>query len=114
MSELRWHPLLREWVITATERQDRTFLPPKDHCPLDPTKPGGFPTEIDRPNFGVAVFENRFPSLRPEPPAPAVAGTELWPVAPALGVCEVVVYSPQHEGTLADMSVDQIEELIYV
>ena len=28
MSELRWHPLLREWVITSTERQDRTFLPP--------------------------------------------------------------------------------------
>ena len=36
MSELRWHPLLQEWVITSTERQDRTFLPPKGYCPLCP------------------------------------------------------------------------------
>jgi UDPglucose--hexose-1-phosphate uridylyltransferase len=114
MSELRWHPLLREWVITATERQERTFLPPKDYCPLCPHRPGGPPTEIDRADFGVAVFENRFPSLRPNPPVPAVEGTDLYPVAPAEGVCEVVVYTPEHEGTLAGRSVDAIEELIYV
>src|SRR5207248_1456514 len=114
MSELRWHPLLREWVITATERQDRTFLPPKDYCPLDPTRPGGAPTELDRSDFEIAVFLNRFPSLRPEPPSPAVGGSELYPVAPAQGVCEVIVYTPQHEGTLAGESVQKIERLIHV
>src|SRR5947207_11309717 len=106
MSELRWHPLLREWIITATERQGRIFLPPKDHCPLDPHRPGGPPSEIDRDDFDVAVFENQFPSLRIHPPKPAVEGTELCPVAPAEGICEVVVYTPQHEGSLAEMSVD--------
>lgn len=25
---LRWHPLRGEWVVYATYRQDRTFLPP--------------------------------------------------------------------------------------
>lgn len=113
MSELRWHPLLREWVITSTERQDRTFLPPKDFCPLCPTKPGGFPTEIPGP-YRLVSFQNKFPSLRPDPPRPAVEGSELYPVEPAQGVCEVVVYTPEHEGTLADQSVDQIEELIWV
>nr|MBA2362990.1 galactose-1-phosphate uridylyltransferase [Chloroflexia bacterium] len=73
MSELRWHPVLREWVITATQRQDRTFLPPRDYCPLCPTRPGGFATEIARSSYEIAVFENRFPSLRREPPEPAVA-----------------------------------------
>lgn len=114
MSELRWHPLLREWVITATERQGRTFLPPKDHCPLCPMKPGGHVTEISTPDFDVAVFENQFPSLRPHPPQPAVEGDELHPVAPAYGICEVVVYTPQHEGTLTDLSVDRLEGLVHV
>jgi UDPglucose--hexose-1-phosphate uridylyltransferase len=114
MSELRWHPLLREWVITATERQERTFLPPKDYCPLCPTRPGGAPTELATADFHVAVFENRFPALQPDPPPPAIDGTDRFPVAPARGVCEVIVYTPQHEGTLAERSVDQIEELVYV
>lgn len=64
MSELRWNPLVGEWVATATHRQDRTFLPPADHCPLDPTKPGGFPTEVPEEIYDIVVFENRFPSLR--------------------------------------------------
>jgi UDPglucose--hexose-1-phosphate uridylyltransferase len=114
MSELRWNPVLEEWVITATERQERTFLPPKDYCPLDPTKPGGFPTEIPRATYQIVAFENKFPSLRRNPPEPAVAGSELYPVAPAQGVCEVIVYTPQHEGTLTDRSVLEIEELIHV
>jgi UDPglucose--hexose-1-phosphate uridylyltransferase len=114
MSELRWHPFLEEWVITATHRQDRTFLPPPDYCPLCPTKPGGFPTEIPRPDFDIVVFENKFPSLQVRSPRPSVAATALTPVAPAQGVCEVVVYSPQHQGTLAKMPLTRIRNLVTV
>jgi UDPglucose--hexose-1-phosphate uridylyltransferase len=60
------------------------------------------------------VFENRFPSLRPHPPPPAVLGSDLYAVAPALGVCEVVVYTPEHETSLASLPVPAIEELIWV
>ncbi|MGH2401167.1 MAG: galactose-1-phosphate uridylyltransferase [Candidatus Limnocylindria bacterium] len=112
MSELRWNPLLEEWVITATHRQDRTFLPPREHCPLCPTRPGGPPTEIDRPTFEIVVFENRFPSLHRTPPAPEVDGTHLTPVRPAAGVCEVVVYTPEHDATLASLPRRQIEHLV--
>ena len=114
MSELRWNPQLGEWVITATHRQDRTFLPPRDFCPLCPTRPGGFPTEIDRDDFEIAVFENRFPSLQRDPPAPEVEGTALTPVEPARGECEVVVYTPQHDATLAGASLQRIRRLIGV
>ncbi|MBA3779629.1 MAG: galactose-1-phosphate uridylyltransferase [Chloroflexi bacterium] len=114
MSERRWNPVLGEWVITATHRQDRTFLPPADYCPLDPTRPGGHPTEIDRADFEIVVFENRFPSLRRDPPEPAVAGTELSPVERASGVCEVVVYTPEHEATLTSESLEHIRRLIAV
>jgi UDPglucose--hexose-1-phosphate uridylyltransferase len=114
MSELRWHPLLGQWVITATERQDRTFLPPKDFCPLCPTQPGAFPSEISEADYEIAVFENKFPSMRYESPSPAVEGSELEPVRPSVGICEVVCYTPNHEGTLADQPIQKIRQLIQV
>jgi len=114
MSELRWHPLLEEWVITATHRQERTFHPPPEYCPLCPTQPGGIPTEVPEPTYEIVVFENRFPSLMREPPAPVVAPTPFSPVLPAHGVCEVVLYTPDHYTTLAELSLERIEQLIYV
>ena len=69
--------------------------------PLCPTKPGGPPTEIARADFEVAVFDNRFPSLRPDPEEPAVDGSDLTPVEPSFGACEVVVYTPEHAGRSA-------------
>ncbi len=114
MSELRWHPLLEQWVITATQRQDRTFLPPEDYCPLCPTRPGGFPTEVPSATYDIVVFENRFPSLQPEPPAPAVGETALSPVRPAAGICEVVLYSPRHDDALSTMPLERIRNLAWV
>jgi UDPglucose--hexose-1-phosphate uridylyltransferase len=114
MSERRWNPVLGEWTITATHRQDRTFLPPKEYCPLCPTREGGLPTEIARPTFQVAVFDNRFPSLRAQPEPPAIEGTELTPVEPSYGACEVVVYTPEHEASLGSIPVRRIRQLIEV
>jgi UDPglucose--hexose-1-phosphate uridylyltransferase len=114
VSELRWHPFLGQWVITATHRQERTFLPPDDFCPLCPTKPGGFPTEIPAADFDVAVFDNKFPSLQPAPPPPAVEGTALLPVEPAGGRCEVVVYSPDHRAALATLPLHRTRHLLRV
>jgi len=114
MSELRWHPLLREWVITATHRQDRTFMPPKDYCPLCPTKPGAFPTEVPSEDYEIVVFQNKFPSLQYPAPPEAVEPTELYKVRPANGVCEVVLYSSNHEGSLAQESEEDIRNLIEV
>lgn len=114
MSELRWNPQLGEWVVTAAHRQDRTFLPPRDFCPLCPTRPGGLETEIDRPDFEIVVFENRFPSLHREASEPAVAGSPLTPVRSAVGASEVVVYTPQHDGSLASASLERIERLVAV
>jgi UDPglucose--hexose-1-phosphate uridylyltransferase len=114
MSELRWNPLLGEWVATATHRQERTFLPPADFCPLCPSAPGGFPTEVPAEIYDIVVFENRFPSLKSNPDPPTIESTELYPVQPARGVCEVVVYAPRHTSTLAEEPVEQIYKLIRV
>jgi UDPglucose--hexose-1-phosphate uridylyltransferase len=83
---IRWDPLAGEWVVIAAARQDRTFLPPADQCPLDPSRPG-HPTEIPADGYDVVVFENRFPSLR-EP----------------LGRCEVVCFTSDHNSSFAQLS----------
>ncbi|HET6511866.1 MAG TPA: galactose-1-phosphate uridylyltransferase [Candidatus Kapabacteria bacterium] len=114
MSELRYNPLLGEWLATATHRQDRTFLPPAGFCPLCPTEAGGFPTEVPEPDYDIVVFENRFPSLQKSPPEPAVEGTAFYPVKPADGICEVVLYSSEHDSTLALQPLRQVEKLIRV
>jgi UDPglucose--hexose-1-phosphate uridylyltransferase len=114
MSERRWNPVLREWVITATHRQDRTFLPPRDYCPLCPTRPGGAETELARESFEIAVFDNRFPSLEAKPPQPAVQGTALTPVEPSLGASEVVVYTADHDATLGSLSLERLRRLVGV
>src|SRR3984957_2516950 len=66
--------------------QVRTFLPPADQCPLDPSAPGR-PTEIPADSYDVVVFENRFPSLR-EP----------------LGRCEVICFTSDHDSSFAALS----------
>jgi UDPglucose--hexose-1-phosphate uridylyltransferase len=83
---IRWDPLAGEWVVIAAARQDRTFLPPADQCPLDPSGPGR-PTEIPASSYDVVVFENRFPSLR-EP----------------LGRCEVVCFTSDHDASFAQLT----------
>ena len=114
MSELRWNPVLQEWVITATHRQDRTFFPPPEYCPLCPTKPGAFPTEIPMEDYDIVVFENKFPSLRSIAPDPAVTGTELSPIDRAEGVCEVVCYTSDHNTELAKLPLKKIHNLVRV
>ena len=91
LSELRWNPLLGEWVATATQRQERTFLPPADFCPLCPTKPCGFPTEVPANDYDIVVFENRFPSLKSKSPTPSVEATELYNVKPGQATAAFIV-----------------------
>lgn len=114
MSELRWNPLLGEWVATATHRQNRTFLPPADFCPLCPTRDSSFPTEIPADDYDIVVFENRFPSMSSHPPEPAIESAGIFQVTPAIGVCEVIVYSPVHTTTLASEPLRKIDRLLRV
>ena len=106
----RWHPLRSEWVVYAAHRQERTFKPPPEFCPLCPPA-GGMPGEIPFDAFEIAVVENRFPSfspLAPEPPALAVD------TARASGACEVIVYSAQHAGSLSQLPPDRVQLLVEV
>lgn len=100
-SELRFHPLLDSWSIYSPHRQNRTFQPSRAADPLAPARPDGPVTEIPFEGFELAIFGNRFPSLHPESPDPR---TGPWQTARANGACEVVVYGPEADGSLATLS----------
>lgn len=106
-SLLRHDPLLDEWVAMASHRQTRTFLPPTDQCPLCPSRDGKH-TEIPSPDYDVAVFENRFPSLSTAAVLdPADTGTPLVAHRPGIGRCEVVCFTSDHSSSFARLSHDQ-------
>ena len=108
---LRWHPLRGEWVGYAGARQGRTFLPQAAECPLCPARAGAV-GEIPFAQFEIAVFENRFPAFASyTDEIPEIAGVDC---ARARGRCEVVVYSPDHAGSLGALGDDRLELLIEV
>jgi UDPglucose--hexose-1-phosphate uridylyltransferase len=114
VTERRLDPLTGQWRTFATDRQNRTFLPPAADCPLCPTRPGGPETEIPAPDYDIVVFDNRFPSFRHQAPAPSIPGDELYQVEPAAGAAEVVVYSSRHDATFSDLGVERIDKVIEV
>ncbi len=83
---------------------------PREGCPFCP---GGL--ETPHP-YQIAVFQNRFPSFRQR----AVEYlSDIEPLGcsrrkPAWGICEVVLYTPHHELSLADLSQNHILRLTEV
>ncbi len=105
-SQLRFDRQTGQWVIIAALRQDRTYKPRAEACPLCPG-PSGSVSEVPAPGYDVVVFENRFPSLSGaggEPFAlPAIDG-DLLVTAPGHGRCEVICFSSDHTGSFADLT----------
>jgi UDPglucose--hexose-1-phosphate uridylyltransferase len=105
MAELRWHPLIKDWVIIASHRQNRPQMP-KDWCPFCPGS-GKVPD-----NFEVLKYDNDFPSLSQDPPVPDDVPTEFYKMKEAYGKCEVILYSPQHTITLPELSIGHVKKLV--
>lgn len=101
---LRHHPLRQEWSIYAAARQNRTYKPNQAANPLAPSQAGKPLTEIPFTDFELAVFTNRFPSLSKD------AGPSDFPhveTRAARGQCEVIVYAPEPDGSLATLGQDR-------
>jgi UDPglucose--hexose-1-phosphate uridylyltransferase len=112
--ERRRDPTTGDWTTFATHRQDRTFLPPADQCPLCPTRDPEHPTEVPRAAYDFVVFDNKFPSLTADAPQPVAPPSGVYDVAPARGATEVIVYSDDHDLKLADMPAERLARLVDV
>lgn len=105
MAELRYHPFIKDWVMIASNRQDRPQMP-KDFCPFC-CGSGKVPN-----NFEVYKYDNDFPALSQNPPKPDDVATDFFKTKEAYGKCEVILYSPNHTATLPELSAEHIEKLV--
>ena len=62
MHELRWNPLLLEWVAVTTARQDRPQMP-ANWCPFD-QGPDAYPTTTTSISIPTIFQHSRRSSLR--------------------------------------------------
>ncbi|MCI2957928.1 galactose-1-phosphate uridylyltransferase [Agromyces atrinae] len=113
-ARMRQDVLTGDWVSIAASRQNRVFLPPANLDPLAPQSPDN-PSEIPS-LYDVAVFENRSPSFGPDLTG-ALSLDELRTIglertAPSVGRCEVVCFSPEHEGSFGTQSVSRARTVI--
>ena len=101
--ELRWNPVLGEWVVIASRRHTRPVL--GSECPFCPGAPevGG--------EWVVKALPNRFPAFSEG--GPDVEGDSgLYRKARAFGRCEVLLETREHDLDLADLGMDNFVELV--
>ncbi|MCP4757571.1 MAG: UDP-glucose--hexose-1-phosphate uridylyltransferase [Proteobacteria bacterium] len=119
----RYNPLTDEWVLISPHRNKRPWqgkqetpsietLPEFDpKCYLCPgnRRVGG----ISNPEYdGTFVFTNDFSALLPNMPTEDETTHPLLQVEIPRGTCRVVCFSPRHDLTLAEMSIDEIEPVV--
>src|SRR3954466_10539178 len=111
-AQVRWNPLFRDYVGIASHRQDRTYKPPADLCPLCPSHDGKH-TEVPAGDYEVVVFENRFPSF-------SLNSADVVPLvdeppfrsAPGAGRCEVMCFTSDHDRPFSQLSPEHARTVV--
>lgn len=117
MTELRQDPITHDWVIINPERAQR----PKggvgvgDVCPFCAGNESLTPPPSDSleeaGRWSTRAVPNRFPALRVDAPE-ADALPAGWRRRSGYGHHEVIVESPDHHATLADMPLAQVRRVL--
>lgn len=110
---VRYDAVLDEWVGLADFRQDRTYLPPDDQCPLCPSTAARL-TEIPASSYDVVVFENRFPSFvtAADDELPEAPRDQFFRQRAGVGRCEVVCFTADHESSFSALSASRVRTVI--
>jgi UDPglucose--hexose-1-phosphate uridylyltransferase len=130
MPELRKDPIVGRWVIIATERAKRPTAP-KD--PLPPPVTGFCPfcegqedktpheiiayrdrqTRANEKGWRVRVVPNKFPALQVEGDLNK-RGEGIYDKMNGIGAHEVIIECPFHETSMANLSEENIREILWV
>lgn len=127
MPELRKDPVIGRWVIIASERGKRPMdFPHREagprggFCPFCPGNEDKTPPEIyavrpvgpaNAPGWQVRVVPNKFPALVIEGELKR-RGVGLYDVVDGVGAHEVIIDSPEHARSFADLSVGHIAQVL--
>ncbi len=129
MPELRKDPITGRWVIIATDRAKRPADFAREHvvpkggrfCPFCPGNESKTPPEVlayrsgggaNGPGWTLRVVPNKFPALRVEGDLER-EGEGLYDKMTGIGAHEVIVETPDHMTTLADVDQKRIEDLFW-
>jgi UDPglucose--hexose-1-phosphate uridylyltransferase len=129
LPELRKDPITGRWVIIATDRAKRPsdFIrqsvpaPRSAVCPFDYGNEHKTPPEIlayrnsggrDEPGWRVRVVPNKFPVLGIEGNLNR-QGEGMYDKMNGVGAHEVIIESPDHALSLAEMGEKQVEEVLW-
>lgn len=127
MPELRQNLATKEWVVIATERALRPeqlknerssrSLPPFDRdcpfCPGNEKMSEAVYVHGDPSKWKVRVVRNKYPALVADAPRAEPKGN-LYRRLPGEGTHEVIVESPSHNQSLAELSHDQARDVLAV
>jgi UDPglucose--hexose-1-phosphate uridylyltransferase len=104
----RFDRLTATWIAFSPARNTRPHSSDERRTgPACPLCPGGPEVPF---SYEAAVFDNRYPALMdPPPPVPAA---EL--IRPSAGRCEVVLYTEEHEGSVATLSPEALARVVAV
>jgi UDPglucose--hexose-1-phosphate uridylyltransferase len=123
--EERWHPLREEWVVIAAHRQNRPWIGEtvsiaEDCIPAYQSDcylcPGNDRVSgASNPDYkSVYVFDNDHPCVGPDAPEQPPVPDSPYRTRSAQGIARVICYSPNHNLTVAEMSLHNIEEIVGV
>jgi UDPglucose--hexose-1-phosphate uridylyltransferase len=102
-AEFRLDPLTRKWVTITAARQKRPNLP-TGNCPFCV---GG----VEAPDpYVVKAFPNRWPPLEPGEPLELPDDPDAR--IPVRGAAEVVLYSPDHDASLATLGKEALHRVV--
>lgn len=92
--------------MVAANRQNRPNMP-ENWCPFCPGEGKKVPLEYD-----VLMYPNDFPALSGDTLVLHPDADCLYASNEASGACEVILYSPDHQAFLADLSNDHLLKLV--
>ena len=131
MPDLRRDPIVGRWVIISTERSGRPhdFIPAASRSAVSPRPlpilPGTGTAHAERnhglsaaaggpnsPNWTVRVVPNKFPALQVEGDM-GREGLGLYDRMNGVGAHEVIIETPNHDDSLADLPTKRIEDMLW-
>ncbi|MCS7315276.1 MAG: galactose-1-phosphate uridylyltransferase [Bryobacterales bacterium] len=129
MPEFRKDPITGRWVIIATDRarrpsdfsREKVVIRGSRYCPFCPGHEEKTPPEIlayrqsggaNQPGWTLRVVPNKFPALRIEGDFDR-QGEGVYDRMNGIGAHEVIIETPDHHATLADLPEKRVEDVFW-
>jgi UDPglucose--hexose-1-phosphate uridylyltransferase len=121
----RFNPLTGDWVLVSPHRTMRPWQGKQEES-TDPGRPAydeqcylcpGNSRSGGQQNPDYAdtfVFTNDFSALLPETPAMTMDGDPLFQAVSESGICKVICFSPRHDLSIPNMSLDGVTRVVEV